>query len=54
MIRDIVLGIIPPGMFQKPVYTIVATATSCVVFWVLYLKKSFWKAISGKSMTVLC
>ena len=39
MIRDIVLGIIPPGMFQKPVYTIVATATSCVVFWVLYLKK---------------
>lgn len=39
LIRDIVLGIIPPGMFQKPVYTIVATITSCVVFGVLYLKK---------------
>ena len=23
--RDIILGIVPPGMFQNPIYTIVAT-----------------------------
>lgn len=39
MIRDIVLGIIPPGVFQKPVYAEVATVTSCMVFLVLYLKR---------------
>lgn len=39
MIRDVVLGIIPPGMFQNPVYALVATVTSCVVFLVLYWKK---------------
>ncbi len=39
IIRDIVLGIIPPGVFQDPVYAAVATVTSCVVFLVLYLKR---------------
>ena len=39
MIRDLVLGIIPPNMFQHPVYTIVATITSCIVFFVLSVKK---------------
>lgn len=39
MIRDVVLGIIPPGVFQKPVYALVATITSCLVFLVLYLKR---------------
>lgn len=39
MIRDLVLGIIPPNMFQHPVYTIVATITSCIVFLVLSIKK---------------
>lgn len=43
MIRDIVLGIIPPGVFQNPVYAAVATATSCLVFAVLYLKKELLK-----------
>ena len=31
-VRDIVLGITPPTMFQKPVYAIVATAVSVIVF----------------------
>ncbi len=31
-IRDIVLGITPPTMFEKPVYALVATLTSIVVF----------------------
>ena len=38
-IRDVILGIVPPAMFQHPVYTLVATLTSCVVFLILYLKK---------------
>lgn len=33
MIRDIVLGIIPPNVFTNPVYALVATITSCVVFY---------------------
>lgn len=39
MIRDIILGITPPGVFQNPVYAVVATITSCIVFTVLYVKK---------------
>lgn len=39
MIRDVVLGIIPPGVFQNPVYAAVATVTSCLVFLVLSLKR---------------
>ena len=38
-VRDVILGIVPPAMFQHPVYTVVATVTSCVVFMILYLKK---------------
>ena len=30
-VRDVILGIVPPAMFQHPVYTVVATVTSCVV-----------------------
>lgn len=38
-VRDVILGIVPPVMFQHPVYTIVAMITSCIVFTILYLKK---------------
>ena len=38
-IRDVILGIAPPAMFQNPIYTLVATITSCVAFLILYLKK---------------
>ena len=38
-IRDVILGIVPPAMFQNPIYTLAATITSCVVFLILYLKK---------------
>ena len=38
-VRDVILGSVPPAMFQHPVYTVVATVTSCVVFMILYLKK---------------
>ena len=39
MIRGIVLGIIPPNVFTNPVYALVATITSCVVFLVFYWKR---------------
>ena len=35
----IILGIVPPGMFQNPIYTIVATVTSCIVFAIMYWKQ---------------
>lgn len=39
MIRDIVLGITPPNVFRNPVYALVATLTSCLVFGLLYVKR---------------
>lgn len=38
MIRDLILGIIPPLMFQKPVYTIAAVVTSILLFMIIYIK----------------
>ena len=40
MIRDIILGIIPPGMFRRPVYTFVAIVTSVGLFALLYIKRN--------------
>lgn len=40
MTRDIILGIIPPNVFQHPVYVIVATAVSCLVFLLEYFRKN--------------
>lgn len=57
MIRDIILGIIPPGVFQNPVYAAVATVTSCLVFLVLYWKKEILEGKFGmaydKTMLVM-
>ncbi len=39
VIRDLILGITPPGTFKDPVYVEVAIGTSVVLFIVLYLKK---------------
>ena len=39
MIRDVTLGLIPPGVFQKPVYAAVAVLTSVLVFFLLYFKR---------------
>lgn len=40
MIRDLILGMIPPFMFQKPVYTITAMATSMLLFVIIYGKRN--------------
>lgn len=45
-IRDVVLGITPPGVFQNPVYALVATVTSCLVFLCCTVKGNCWKEIS--------
>ena len=39
MIRDIVLGIIPPNVFTNPVYALVSVLTSCLVFFIFYFKR---------------
>lgn len=39
MIRDIVLGITPPNVFRNPIYALVATITSCIVFGMMYLRR---------------
>ena len=41
LIRDLVLGITPPGMFRDPVYALAAIVTSCCLFWILYAKKEW-------------
>ncbi len=40
MIRDIILGLIPPGMFRRPVYTFTAIVTSAALFALLYVKRN--------------
>lgn len=42
LIRDIVLGIIPPSLFSHPVYTVVAVAVSCAVFLGAYIGKGLF------------
>ena len=39
MIRDVTLGITPPGVFKEPVYAAVAVLTSVLVFFLLYYKR---------------
>lgn len=41
LIRDLILGIIPPGMFQRPVYTMVAVGVSILLFLILYINHNF-------------
>ena len=40
MIRDLILGIIPPLMFQKPVYTVTAIVTSMLLFVIISVKRN--------------
>ncbi len=58
MLRDLLLGNVPPVMFRNPLYVAVATATALLVFLVAYLgrvpfrnramiRALYWKAISA-------
>ena len=53
-VRDVILGIVPPAMFQHPVYTVVATVTSCVVFMILYLKKELLQGHNRETWNLYC
>ena len=56
LIRDLILGVIPPLMFQKPVYTIVAVAASVLLFFIVYanrnLKNNKITAVYNKIMLI--
>jgi uncharacterized membrane protein YeiH len=39
MIRDIILGIIPPGVFTNPIYVLVSTVVSALMFIMLYVNR---------------
>lgn len=39
MIRDVILGIVPPNVFRNPSYAFVAVITSVVVFAAVYMKR---------------
>ena len=58
MLRDLLLGNVPPVMFRNPLYVAVATATALLVFLVAYLgrvpfrnramiRALYWKAINA-------
>lgn len=53
MIRDIVLGIIPPAVFIHPVYALVATITSFIVFFIFYFNKEFLNGNFGDKFSRL-
>lgn len=54
MIRDLILGVTPPAMFQNPTYAIVAIVVSCLVFFAIaanrHLPESHLYALYGKLM----
>lgn len=41
LIRDLVLGILPPAMFRNPVYTFLAMGVSLFLFLLLYFNHNF-------------
>lgn len=43
LIRDLILGRTPPGMFRKPVYTLVALGVSVLLFFILYINHNLLK-----------
>lgn len=41
LIRDLILGILPPAMFRNPIYTFVAIGVSVILFILLYFNHNF-------------
>lgn len=41
IIRDLVLGLHPPGTFKNPVYVLSAIITSCLLFLIVYFNKQW-------------
>lgn len=52
-IRDLILGITPPGMFHRPGYTFVAIVVSVGLFTLLYLRRNLLQGRLGQLYDVL-
>ena len=57
IVRDLVLGITPPNVFQNPSYALVAVITSLVVFATIYVRRDVldgsFKIVYDKSMLIM-
>lgn len=57
MIRDVILGITPPGVFSHPIYVLVATVVSILIFLVVYWKRDLMQghfpALYDRAMMVM-
>ena len=57
MVRDVILGVIPPNVFRNPSYALVAVVTSLIVFTVVYIKRDVmdgsFKWIYDKAMLIM-
>lgn len=57
MIRDVILGIVPPNVFRNPDYAFVAVVTSVIVFITVYMKREVmdgnFKIIYDKLMLIM-
>ncbi len=47
VVRDLILGITPPNMFRKPVYTMVALGVSALLFLLLYIRNNLMQGKIG-------
>lgn len=46
MLRDIILGNVPPGLFMNPVYVMAAFITVLALFIVVRLTRGYWRAVT--------
>lgn len=57
MIRDLILGITPPVIFQKPMYAVLSIIVSCVVFCMVAINRRFEESrlhIYYEKLMLLC
>ena len=50
IMRDIILGLTPPGAFSHPVYVLVAALTSTILFVIAYAKQAAVRAVGGENV----
>lgn len=54
MIRDIVLGIIPPAVFTNPVYALVSVLASCIVFFIFISRENCFRGTGVRPTIKSC
>ena len=54
MIRDLILGITPPVMFQDASYALAAVATSTILFFIAYIRQQLFSGSLQSGMTGSC